>query len=89
MSQDPQKNMEVLRHLFNTLNGKDIVKFMKECEEVIKEDYALHDPGSPDQKPGRAQFLEDFKQNSKVRTNRRMTVEDMFGAGDNVVTRAT
>ena len=87
MSQDPQKNMEALRHLFNTLNEYDTATFLNEVKEILTEDYILHDPGNPAPISTRAVFIEGFKQNSKVRTNRRVTVEDMFGAEDKVVSR--
>ena len=87
MSQDPRKNMEVLRHFLDTMNENDTIRTMKELGEILTEDYVLHDPSLPDLKPGRAAFLEFFEQSLKENANHRVTVDDMFGLEDKVVTR--
>jgi len=87
MSQDPQKNMEVLRHWFRTMGENDTIKIMKEAREIYTEDYMLHDPGLPDLKPGLVGFLDFLDQVLKENTNHRLTVDDMFGLEDKVVTR--
>lgn len=90
MSDQVQKNMQVLRHWFDTLNKGDITEIKKAWDEIaISEDYVLHDPGEPhfsmrfeDAWKGVESFLQNF-------AGYRIHVQDMFGLEDQVVTRAT
>jgi len=87
MSQDPPKNMAVLRHWFDTINKNDVAKMVKEWREIATEDYLLHDPATPDLKPGLADYLKLFEQQMAAVADRKVTIEDMFAVGDKVVLR--
>lgn len=90
MSDQVQKNMQVLRHWLDTLNKGDITEIKKAWDEnAISEDYVLHDPSQPsfsigveDAWKGVESFLQNF-------AGYRIHVQDMFGLEDQVVTRAT
>ena len=62
MSQDPQKNMAVIRHWLDTVNKNDVAKMLKEWGEIAAEDYVIHDPSTPDLQPGLAGYLKLFEQ---------------------------
>jgi ketosteroid isomerase-like protein len=88
MSEQVQRNMQVLRHWFDTLNKRDITEIRKAWEEIYTEDYVLHDPHEPgfstgfeDSWKGVLSFVENY---SELRVN----VLDMFGAEDKVATAA-
>jgi predicted SnoaL-like aldol condensation-catalyzing enzyme len=87
MSDQTKKNMQVLRYLFDTMNKGDIPQTRKVVEEVCTEDYLLHDPSTPDLKPGIKKYLESFDQFWGENTGLHVVVEDMFGDGDKTVTR--
>ena len=87
MSDQTKKNMQVLRYLFDTMNKGDIPQTRKVIEEICTEDYLLHDPSTPDFKPGIKKYLESFDQFWGENTGLHVVVEDMFGDGDKTVTR--
>ena len=87
MSQDPQKNMAVLRNWFDTINKNDVAKMVKEWREIATEDYLLHDPATPDLNPGLADYLKLFEQQMAAITDCKITIEDMFTVDDKVVSR--
>ena len=88
MSQDPQKNMEVIRHWFNTVNSNDLDQMIKEFAEIISDDYVMCDPATPDLQPGAANYLKLFEQDMARSADRKITIGDMFAVDDKVVSRA-
>lgn len=89
MSQNPVQNLAVMRHWINTVNENDVAKMLKEFAEIIAEDYCLHDPSTPDLKPGAAEYLKLFEQQMLAIADRKATVDDMFAVEDKVVSRGT
>lgn len=87
MSQVQQHNMAVLRHWLDTVNENDVAKMLKEFSEIAAEDYLLHDPSTPDLKPGLADYLKIFKQQMSESADRKVTIDDMFAVDDKVVMR--
>ena len=87
MSDQTEKNMQVLRNLFDTMNKGDIPQTRKVIEEICTEDYLLHDPSTPDLKPGIKKYLESFDQFWGENSGIHVVAEDMFGEGDKTVTR--
>ena len=89
MSDQVQKNIQVLKHWFETVCKCDINEIMKEWEEISTENYWIHDPSTPNLQPGRDKYLESFEQDMKNTAERRIDIEDMFGEEDKVVTLGT
>jgi ketosteroid isomerase-like protein len=87
MSDQTQKNMQVLKHWFETVSKGDIAKMMKELAEIITKDYLLHDPSAPNLQPGREKCLESFEQDIKNMVGIRVNIENMFGVEDKVATQ--
>jgi predicted SnoaL-like aldol condensation-catalyzing enzyme len=87
MSQDQQKNMEIIRHWFDTINDNDVAKILKEFAEIATDDYLLHDPSTPNLKAGLAKYLKLFKQQLSGSADRQVTVDDIFALDDKVVFR--
>ncbi len=85
MSQDPQKNMAVIQHWFNTVNGNDVTEMVKEGAEIIADDYVIHDPGTPDLQPGAANYLKQFEQDMAGSADRKVTMTDLFAVDDKVI----
>ena len=85
MSQNPENNMAVLRHWFDTVNDNDVSKMLKEFGEIATEDYLLHDPSTPDLKPGLSDYLKLFEQQMAATADRKVTVDNMFAVDDKVV----
>lgn len=87
MSQNLAQNMAVMHHWINTVNENDAAKMIKELAAIITEDYCLHDPSTPDLKPGAAEYLKLFEQQMTAVADRKVTIEDMFAVEDKVVSR--
>ena len=85
MSQDPQKNLAIMRHWFNTVSENDVAKMVKEIAEIAAEDYLLHDPSTPDLKAGLTDYLKLFEQQLAASADRKVTIDDIFTADDKVV----
>jgi predicted SnoaL-like aldol condensation-catalyzing enzyme len=88
MSTETQKNMQVLRHWFETLEKGNHSQKMKELKDICTEGYVIHDPSTPNIQPGIANYIESFNQFMKENAGPRVIIEDMFGVGDKVVSRA-
>jgi ketosteroid isomerase-like protein len=87
MPDQVQKNMQVLKHWFETVSKGDIAKMRKELAEILTKDYLLHDPSTPNIQPGREKYLESFEQDIKNMVGIRVNVENMFGVEDKVATQ--
>jgi ketosteroid isomerase-like protein len=87
MSDQVQKNMQVLRDLFDLINKGDIPRSRKAMQEACTEDYRIHDPGTPDIEPGMKKYLEYADQFWGSITGLHLVVEDIFGDGDKTVMR--
>jgi predicted SnoaL-like aldol condensation-catalyzing enzyme len=88
MSTETQKNQEVLIGLFKIMNMGDMAQVRKALMEVCTEGYVIHDPSTPNIQPGIANYIESLNQFMKENSEPRVIIEDMFGVGDKVVTRA-
>jgi predicted SnoaL-like aldol condensation-catalyzing enzyme len=87
MSEDPQKNLAVMHHWFDTVNENDVAKMLKEFAEIATEDYLLHDPATPDLQPGLADYLKLFEQQLAESADRKATIDELFAVDDKVVLR--
>ena len=83
MSDETQKNMQVMKHIYETINKGDISQMKKEMAEILTPGYVLHGSANPNLQPGRDNFLEDLKNSGEFQ----VIVEDLFGCEDKVVTR--
>jgi predicted SnoaL-like aldol condensation-catalyzing enzyme len=87
MSNDVQNNMQVLRHWYETVQKGDFIKMKNEWADICTDGYTLHDPSTPDLKPGKANFMEFFDQAFKNMSDIRLKIEEIFGGGDKVVSQ--
>lgn len=88
MSNDVQKNMQVLRHWFDFVNkGGNFAKMKKAWADICTDGYTLHDPSTPDLKPGLAAYMEFFDQAYKNMADMRINIDEMFAVEDKVVSR--
>jgi ketosteroid isomerase-like protein len=89
MSDQVQKNMQVLMHFFDAMNSGDYAQIMKVLNEFYTEDYILHDPTLPGDTQGLKKNLADFdswwENNSVVHA----AIEDLIGMGDKTAARTT
>ncbi len=88
MSDQVQKNMQVIRNWFEIVNTGDYGQIMKALEELFTDDYTLHDPSFPNPKRGKDIAKADGDQWLMNNSGIHMVIEDLMGMGDKTATRA-
>ena len=87
MSDDRVKNLAIINNWWATLNRNNKAEILRECAVMLADDYILHDPSFTGAVTSAAAFIKQFEQNLAGIAEIKLTISDMFAAGDKVTSR--
>lgn len=81
-----ENNKAIVRRLFEHLQHLDMDRWFEFVDEHISDEYVFHDPSYAGIEPGREGFKRWFRQVISSFRDWDLTIEDILGDGDKVVT---